>query len=341
MLEGALGIVQAFDTNRLPKDDFAYEVEEAPRIKIHNVPSDKREASVIRAIVEGAVPEQDVLILVPGRRYASLIADRLRRARIRFATAEPPPGEGLPLLNRLGSWLSDNSYSLALRDCIEAFLEAEASGVPSKKVRMPEKVSAREAAFLAVSKLWEKVLAEKVSLWESLEANAAGDVLLRTKNLFGGLREHDKKQVAAFLKQVVGALEPWSSTSILLEELEGWVAKAVVSEGEADVNVRIMTFQGAKGLEADVVCVVGLEDETIPRKGATGEQLAEQARLLYVSMTRAKKALHLFHARTRSGAVSFKAIHSAAGPHVLEPSPFLAAIKEEHRELRYHPSKTS
>ena len=64
-----------------------------------------------------------------------------------------------------------------------------------------------------------------------------------------------------------------------------------------------MTLEGAKGLEADVVCVVGMEDGTMPNE--SGDRgLDEYSRLMFVSMTRAKAELHLFHCRKRSGSVS-------------------------------------
>ncbi len=59
-----------------------------------------------------------------------------------------------------------------------------------------------------------------------------------------------------------------------------------------------MTLWGAKGLTADYVYLVGLVDEALPGKHdeeSTGlneaEWLDEQRRLLYVSLTRAKRAL--------------------------------------------------
>ena len=61
-----------------------------------------------------------------------------------------------------------------------------------------------------------------------------------------------------------------------------------------------MTLWGAKGLTADFVYIVGLCDEALPGpydRDATGldegDHEQEQLRLLYVSLTRAKKALVL------------------------------------------------
>jgi superfamily I DNA/RNA helicase len=65
-------------------------------------------------------------------------------------------------------------------------------------------------------------------------------------------------------------------------------------------GVRIVTLWGAKGLTADYAYIVGLCDEALPgphKPESTGlepgEHLDEQRRLLYVSLTRAKKVLVL------------------------------------------------
>jgi superfamily I DNA/RNA helicase len=69
-------------------------------------------------------------------------------------------------------------------------------------------------------------------------------------------------------------------------------------------DVRIVTLWGAKGLTADYVYIVGLVDQALPgphdpaKTGLTdAEHLAEQRRLLYVSLTRAKKGLVLSRPR--------------------------------------------
>jgi superfamily I DNA/RNA helicase len=124
------------------------------------------------------------------------------------------------------------------------------------------------------------------------------------------------------------------------DEVENWVNRfGFSSEVGSEVAVQVLTFQGAKGLEADTVCVVGLEKGTVPKDGSAGEELAEQSRLLFVSMTRAKIDLYLFHARNRSGSVSFQKIHSGDGQHTLNRSPFLDVIPKEflkEQKEQYH-----
>lgn len=63
-----------------------------------------------------------------------------------------------------------------------------------------------------------------------------------------------------------------------------------------------MTMRKAKGLEAEVVVIVGLEDDLMPNPAS---DLAEEARLLYVSMTRAKEKLYLLHSFKRLRSISY------------------------------------
>lgn len=58
--------------------------------------------------------------------------------------------------------------------------------------------------------------------------------------------------------------------------------------------VSMMTIHAAKGLEFAVVFIVGCVDDKLPSYFAsTTEQLAEELRLLYVAMTRAKYCLEM------------------------------------------------
>jgi DNA helicase-2/ATP-dependent DNA helicase PcrA len=63
-------------------------------------------------------------------------------------------------------------------------------------------------------------------------------------------------------------------------------------------GVRIMTMGGAKGLTVRATIIAGLEDGIVPRPGS---DLAEERRLLYVGMTRAKEFLYCTWARRRTG----------------------------------------
>ncbi|WP_083603318.1 DNA helicase PcrA [Bowdeniella nasicola] len=87
-------------------------------------------------------------------------------------------------------------------------------------------------------------------------------------------------------------------------------------------QITLMTVHTAKGLEFPVVFASGMEDGTFPHARSIDDasQLAEERRLAYVALTRARERLYLTRA----------AVRSAWGmPQQLPPSRFLAAIPEE------------
>ena len=64
----------------------------------------------------------------------------------------------------------------------------------------------------------------------------------------------------------------------------------------------ISTLHGAKGLEYEEVFILDLCEQILPHeKALTREAVEEERRMLYVGMTRAKQALHLFTVRERFG----------------------------------------
>jgi DNA helicase-2/ATP-dependent DNA helicase PcrA len=66
-------------------------------------------------------------------------------------------------------------------------------------------------------------------------------------------------------------------------------------------GVTLASLHSAKGLEWDVVFLVGLTDTTLPIQHATTDaQIAEERRLLYVGITRARERLALSWALARS-----------------------------------------
>ncbi|WP_449385697.1 DNA helicase PcrA [Cellulomonas soli] len=98
--------------------------------------------------------------------------------------------------------------------------------------------------------------------------------------------------------------------------------------------VTLMTLHTAKGLEFPVVFLTGMEDGTFPhlRSLADTDQLAEERRLAYVGLTRARERLYISRA----------AVRTAWGvPNEFPPSRFLDDLPEELIDWRRRESSTS
>jgi DNA helicase-2/ATP-dependent DNA helicase PcrA len=89
------------------------------------------------------------------------------------------------------------------------------------------------------------------------------------------------------------------------ETFHAWLIAVVQRDGDGPRAggdaVDVATFHAAKGLEWAVVHLAGVEDGYVPIAHArTAAAKAEEARLLYVAMTRAQRSLHLTWAQERT-----------------------------------------
>jgi DNA helicase-2/ATP-dependent DNA helicase PcrA len=94
-----------------------------------------------------------------------------------------------------------------------------------------------------------------------------------------------------------------------------------LDEDNSDNAVTLMTLHSAKGLEFPAVCITGLEEGVLPYfKAQEPKEVAEERRLLYVGMTRARDLLFLCGAKKRK-------LYSKVQEQ--EPSRFICDLPEE------------
>ena len=85
-------------------------------------------------------------------------------------------------------------------------------------------------------------------------------------------------------------------------DLPGFIEEMALVRPESDdrkAAVNLMTIHSAKGLEFDVVFVVGAEQGVLPLERGDVCDVEEERRLMYVAMTRARKVLYITHAEER------------------------------------------
>ncbi|HEV7742990.1 MAG TPA: UvrD-helicase domain-containing protein [Pseudolysinimonas sp.] len=174
----------------------------------------------------------------------------------------------------------------------------------------------RDAAELGFGpKLTSSILELSALLDEATatsETAAPADILLNLLDKTGylkGLRSSGDAQDEARaenLEELVAQAKEFRRNTpdgTLIDFLTGVALFAAADEIEDDDgSVSIMTLHTAKGLEYDAVFLTGVEEDILPHRMSSGEPggLAEERRLFYVGITRAKKRLFLSLAMTRS-----------------------------------------
>jgi len=133
----------------------------------------------------------------------------------------------------------------------------------------------------------------------------------------------------------LGAGEADDPVRLLVEQLEGrpWTGADVAGRlrtlsdgdlvGTRGDRIQLLTLHAAKGLEWPVVFVLGCDEGWLPYRRAGQPEaevdVAEERRLLYVGMTRARRQLYLLRARRRP---------RGAEVVLTEPSRFLAPLAD-------------
>ena len=158
-------------------------------------------------------------------------------------------------------------------------------------------------------------LAELLSVAEDFETSRAA--------LLGSDEEEDDPQAG------MTGLGPFLERIALVAD-----ADQLPTDGAEQGEVTLMTVHTAKGLEFPYVFVTGMEDGTFPHRRSLEDptELAEERRLAYVAITRARKRLYLSRAATRS---------AWGRSEEMPPSRFLDQLPEETVERRHRATRDS
>ncbi len=274
-----------------PADEGATVVREMhERVTLHTAPTERAEAEHVVHAIER---------LIGGHSFFSIDSGR----------AAEPAASALSFGDVAVLYRTEGQAG-ALREALER------SGIPFQQ-HGHDRLLDRAAVRAIVAALDDRAPGGGAgpSLAEALRAAAArareGDPALERTAL-----ERALQQLTAIAEQCAGDRGRWADAIALATDADTW-------DPRAD-RVSLLTLHAAKGLEFPVVFLVGLEDGILPL--TWGDEppdpatLAEERRLLYVGMTRARDRLILSRAIRR---------HWRGRLVALPPSPFLSDIERE------------
>jgi len=183
-------------------------------------------------------------------------------------------------------------------------VEAAAARSPHSPARSADSPPLSERAIRAVTAFHNMVagwvaLHEEVTpaqLLERVLTDTGYEAYLRDGSQEGEERWENVLELRAVAAEYAGAtLSDFLADVALVSDVDNLTEEAVDAP-------TLLTLHSAKGLEFPVVFIVGLEEGLLPhvRSLDDPEALAEERRLMYVGVTRAKERLYLTHASRRS-----------------------------------------
>ncbi len=222
--------------------------------------------------------------------YLQVILNPADEVSLRRIVNQPRRGIGAASLERLAAHAADMNWSLseAIENSGAVSLGTAAAGrVREFAALMTELREA--AAALGPAAMLEQVLGQ-TGYKAMLEAERTFESQGRVENLdelVGVAREFEQRG------------EEDTSLATFLQEISLYSDSDALSEQRPEVT--LMTLHNAKGLEFPIVFVIGLEEGLFPHQRSLDEgDEAEERRLCYVGMTRARQSLTMTHAHSRT-----------------------------------------
>jgi DNA helicase-2/ATP-dependent DNA helicase PcrA len=192
---------------------------------------------------------------------AALVVERIRAAEC--------PLEEIAILCRTNARLAD--FEQALHEAGipyqgASLLAREAARFLLRRLRDGDDAVVDQVRTLALQQGWQETPAEGL-----------------------GEREQVRQDDLTRLVRIAESLAPAT-----VEDFKAELERRFGDRGAERRGVHLLTYHAAKGLEFELVFLPRLEERELPAKQAkTDEQLAEERRLLYVGITRAKRGLVL------------------------------------------------
>ena len=170
----------------------------------------------------------------------------------------------------------------------------------------------KDSESLSLTELIDDIL-DKSGMRKEYETEGSLEADLRLENL------EEFKSITASFEEQTGSV----NLEDFLEEIS--LVADIEEHKESNDEVTLMTIHSAKGLEFDVVFLIGMEEGIFPHQNAFVEEngIEEERRLCYVGITRAREKLYLTNAKRRM---------LYGRENINQPSRFINEIDEQYIE---------
>lgn len=299
---------------RMPKEKPTSNPERGTgEFEIKSFKSEKAEiqalCSEIQNELEKTSPLKDILILFHSKKLGHKYADALQINGFtieNLISKSQTVSEAMLLLYEMLRLVSDESDNLAARFLLQKLFKMEPKWIAKgRSVSQNQNKSLwQTAAEVDDAPEMIKSCSENFKRWRQMD-----DIIEMLNEMIKIIKIHNEPEIQKIMEWCTQ--EDNLTLSKLIECLEKGVDfdEPVTTESAEDKTTKIiiMTMHGAKGLDADLVFVPALEDELMPNQWYE----PEQRRLLYVSMTRAKRRLFLSWAWSRTGKATYRTLNRA------------------------------
>lgn len=335
IMEPSFKILEKYYPDWTGKPNLNYYKEKGEPPHIWQLSSEIFEAKVAAAVARDAIQEKKtVLILAPKKDFFPLLLRELTRKQVPHNCSIDLLPERMSIAKRFIDWVQNPSDTfitrLVIEDLINRGIAAVAGG--KKDARCNEAtIKKRIAEETNIARLWDLVDKDNDLFLIIKSHDNSNKTLVTIRDSLLGFElfynDYKKDNRGEFAKQLASITGVWIEPSKMAEDIANVVRLIQAEQPFGSSSAQLLTMRKAKGLEAQVVIIIGLEDDIMPNP--KNNNIAEEARLMYVSMTRAKESLYLFHSYRRPRNISY-------GPEMSEKgrSRFLNALgrKSEYKK---------
>lgn len=128
------------------------------------------------------------------------------------------------------------------------------------------------------------------------------DEFLKEYAAFRKINMEDLKEVLREIEERAKAFRTIEEWFTHIEEYSGELKRQSQQKETDPEAITFMTMHGSKGLEFDLVFIIGANETITPyKKAETKEEVEEERRMFYVAMTRARKKLIISYTKERNG----------------------------------------